>query len=141
MIFWQLQKVISVLAILYINHLLHVHSMNNTYRFCNCFTLSYVYSDYVYWNVMSTESGNNNYVFILYVFFVCLCLGFWFFLFFVCFFYFSHSMWKFSGKGLNPSHSSDNTESLTARPPGNSSMSLFLNVIYLVIHLYWILQV
>ena len=29
-------------------------------------------------------------------------------------------MWKFPGQGLNPSHSSDNAKSITARPPGNS---------------------
>ena len=29
-------------------------------------------------------------------------------------------MWKFLGQGLNLSHGSDNAESLTARPPGNS---------------------
>ena len=32
----------------------------------------------------------------------------------------THSMRKFPGQGWNPSHSSDNTESLTARSPGNS---------------------
>ena len=38
-----------------------------------------------------------------------------------------YSMWKFQGQGLNlcysrdPSHSNDNTRSLTTRPPGNST--------------------
>ena len=32
----------------------------------------------------------------------------------------THDMQKFPGQGSNPSHSSDNTESLTTRPPGNS---------------------
>ena len=33
-------------------------------------------------------------------------------------------MQKFLGQGMNPHHSSDNTMSLTARPPGNSSQIL-----------------
>ena len=43
--------------------------------------------------------------------------------FFTCvlFLFWLHScMWRFPGLGLNPSLSSDNTESLTARPLGNS---------------------
>ena len=37
------------------------------------------------------------------------------------FFFAPCSMWKFPGQWLNLSHSSDNTRSLTARPPGNSN--------------------
>ena len=33
----------------------------------------------------------------------------------------AHGMWKLPGQGSNPYHSSDNTVSLTARPPGKSS--------------------
>ena len=42
--------------------------------------------------------------------------------------FFGHAwgMQKFLGLGLNPSHSSDNAESLTARPPGNSPMVFFI---------------
>ena len=32
----------------------------------------------------------------------------------------AHGMWKFPGQGLNLNHSSDNAESLTARPSENS---------------------
>ena len=39
------------------------------------------------------------------------------FLFFAC----AHDMWKFLGQGWNLRHSSDNAESLTTRPPENSS--------------------
>jgi len=42
-------------------------------------------------------------------------LGFYFY-----FFGLAHGMQKFLGLGWNPSHSSDNTESLTTRPIGNS---------------------
>ena len=40
-------------------------------------------------------------------------------------------MQKFLGQGLNPCHSSDNTKSLTTRPPGNSCDHLLTN--------YWLL--
>ena len=36
------------------------------------------------------------------------------------FFFFASGMWKFPGQGLNSSHSSDNTESLTTRPSEHS---------------------
>lgn len=36
------------------------------------------------------------------------------------FFGFAHSRRKFADQGLNPRHSSDNVESLTGRPLGNS---------------------
>ena len=39
-------------------------------------------------------------------------------------------MQKFPGQGANPSHSSDNTESLTARPPGNSHTKLFKKIYF-----------
>ena len=38
----------------------------------------------------------------------------------------AYGMQKFPGQGLNPSHRSDNAESLTTRPPGNS-LSLVFN--------------
>ena len=41
------------------------------------------------------------------------------------FFFFFFAMWKFPGQGSNLSQSSDNTESLTTRPPGNSQIILF----------------
>ena len=34
-------------------------------------------------------------------------------------------MWKFPSQGSNPSHSSENNESLISRPPGNSKTNLF----------------
>ena len=37
----------------------------------------------------------------------------------------AHSMWNFLGQGSNPSHSSDNTRSLTPRLPGNSIILFF----------------
>ena len=40
-----------------------------------------------------------------------------------------HGMQKFSGQGLNPSHSSDNARSSTARPPGNSTDGLLKSVV------------
>ena len=42
---------------------------------------------------------------------------------FLFFFFFGHDhkMQKLPGQGSNPSHSSDNTKSLTSRPPGNSN--------------------
>ena len=45
----------------------------------------------------------------------------------IFFFFFGHacSMWKFQGQGSNLHHNSDNTESLTARPPGKSFCPLF----------------
>ena len=46
-------------------------------------------------------------------------LGFFFFFFFF-FFGYTHSVQKFPDQGSNPSHSSDNTESLTPRQLGNS---------------------
>ena len=39
---------------------------------------------------------------------------------FIYLFGYTLGMWKFLGQGLNPNHSSDNTKSLIARPPGNS---------------------
>jgi len=48
-----------------------------------------------------------------------------FFLSFFFFFGYTCGMQKFPGQGLNLSHSSDNTESLTPRPPGNSCPILF----------------
>ena len=36
-----------------------------------------------------------------------------------------NGMWKLLGQGSNSSHSSDNKESLTARPPGNSTKLVF----------------
>ena len=44
----------------------------------------------------------------------------WLLSFFFFFFDCACNMWKFLGQGLNASYSSDNTESLTTRPPGNS---------------------
>ena len=47
-----------------------------------------------------------------------------FILFLFCFvLFFGHTlgMWKFLAQGSNPSHSSDIAQSLTTRPPGNSS--------------------
>ena len=38
---------------------------------------------------------------------------------FVCFGH-THAIWKFMGQGSKLSHSSDNAESLTTMPPGNS---------------------
>ena len=46
--------------------------------------------------------------------------GGWGCLFCFVFFGYSHGMKKFLGQGLNLSHSSDNAESLSIRPPGNS---------------------
>ena len=72
---------------------------------------------------------------------------------FVCLFVFgqTHGMWKFLGQGLklshssNPSHSSDNAESLTVRPPGNSKQNfLNLQVLLKVFHsleLYFFLKI
>ena len=52
-----------------------------------------------------------------------------FFFFGVClFFCHAHSMQKSLSQGLNLSHSSDNTKSLTTRPPGNSSKSYYCQV-------------
>ena len=42
----------------------------------------------------------------------------------------THSTQKFPGRGSNLSHCSDNTESLTARPPGNSGLRLFNSVCF-----------
>ena len=39
---------------------------------------------------------------------------------FIYLFGYTHSMQKFPSQGLNLSHSSDNAESLTTGPPGNS---------------------
>ena len=41
--------------------------------------------------------------------------------FYHSFFPHARSMWKFPGQGSNPSHGGDNTESLTAWLPGNST--------------------
>ena len=38
----------------------------------------------------------------------------------------AHSMQKFLGQGSNPCRSSDNTKSLTARPPQNSNTFFFI---------------
>ena len=43
-----------------------------------------------------------------------------YFIFWLC-----HGIQKFPGQGLHPSHSSDNTKSLTTRPPGNSWMVFY----------------
>lgn len=51
--------------------------------------------------------------------------GFVSFAFFFFFFGQASSMRKFPGKGLKLSHSSDNVESLMARPLGNSSSATF----------------
>lgn len=47
--------------------------------------------------------------------------------FFVLFFGHLQGMRKFLGQRLNWSHNSDNTESLTSRPPGNS-LAVFLKL-------------
>ena len=55
------------------------------------------------------------------------------FLFILLFFFFyghTFSMWKFPGQGSNLSHSSDNTESLTTTPPGNSYPASFFFSFY-----------
>ena len=60
---------------------------------------------------------------------------------FVCFFFggLAPSIQKFPGQGSNLSHnndlshSSDNAESLTARPPGNSSSTLYKHVFLLLL--------
>ena len=46
----------------------------------------------------------------------------------VCVFGCARGIQKFPGQGLNPSHSSDNTESLTARPPGTSRSRFYLTI-------------
>ena len=46
----------------------------------------------------------------------------WMYFFFGC----AHGMWKFPGQGLNQSHSSDNTESLTTRLPGKLQDCTFM---------------
>ena len=61
-------------------------------------------------------------------FFCCPCVLFVsFHLFYLLLFIFwpCHGMQKFPGQGSNWSHSSDNAEFLTARPPGNSQSSCF----------------
>ena len=60
--------------------------------------------------------------------------------FFVCFcsfiyFLIANSMQKFPGQGLNLSHSSDNSRSLTMRPPGNPRPSP--NHIWNLYHSSW----
>ena len=47
----------------------------------------------------------------------------WMLYFFILFFGHACGMQKFPNQGLNPSHLSENTESLTPRPPGNSLQS------------------
>lgn len=44
---------------------------------------------------------------------------------FFFFFCYAHGLWKFSGQGSKPRHSSDSAGSLTAGPPGNSLEYLF----------------
>ena len=54
--------------------------------------------------------------FFFFFFFTLFCVH----LLFVCLFVLATcGMWKFPGQGLNSSHSSDNANSLTPRPPGN----------------------
>ena len=43
---------------------------------------------------------------------------------FIYLFSHSHSMHKFLGQGSNPCQSSDNTGSLTSKPPGNPKLYL-----------------
>jgi len=50
--------------------------------------------------------------------------------FFFFFFGHTHGMWKLPGQESNPRHSSDNTNSITARPPGNSQTSF---IVYLCV--------
>ena len=50
------------------------------------------------------------------------------FLFFFSFCSHTHHMQKVLGLGSNSSHGSDNTASLTSRPPGNSHFCIFLNL-------------
>ena len=51
---------------------------------------------------------------------LCLISPTIFFYILFCLFGHAHSMWKFPGQGWNPSYSSEDAESLTTRPPGNS---------------------
>ena len=66
-------------------------------------------------------------------FFVCLfAFGLFGLVFFFSIFGYTHSMWKFLGQwwslchSSDPSHSNDNTRSLTTRPPENSRLVKFL---------------
>ena len=53
--------------------------------------------------------------------------------FFFFFFFLPHQWYaEVSRPGIEPSHSSDNTRSLTARPPGNSLNGILLPVLCLI---------
>ena len=58
--------------------------------------------------------------------FFCLISCSFFFFFLAVFTVHGGGLWKFPGQGSRLSHSSDNTESLTARSPGNGLCSFFL---------------
>ena len=50
-------------------------------------------------------------------------------MFSIIFFGCAHGLWKFPGQGENVSNSSDNTQPLTARPPGNSRTVQYLKIL------------
>ena len=64
-------------------------------------------------------------------FFFCLFFGFFFLAML------SEAYKSSGGLGLNLSHSSDNVESLTPKPPGNSSISS----LYAFLHMFSVLEV
>ena len=42
----------------------------------------------------------------------------------------THGIWKYSGQGSNPHHSSDSTRSLAPEPPGSSALLIFLHLMH-----------
>lgn len=71
------------------------------------------FSSYFYPKTEGVKMGNDQLLPLLFFCLIFFCFGH------------AYSIHKFPGQGWNLSHKSDNTESLTARPPGNSTSFLF----------------